>query len=174
MSAAEQMLRARIETTRDSGARHRPDHLTSYERWFEVRWADVDQNAHMRHTAYLDYATQARMDCFRDCGASLRDFQAALCGPILLRESARYLREIAPEQDIVVRVELSGASADGRYFAMRSAIHRSDGELAAVIDVHGAWLHTQRRRLMSAPDWLDAAMARMPRAADYALIGAAA
>ena len=30
-----------------------------FTRSFEVRWADLDANRHLRHTAYLDYATRA-------------------------------------------------------------------------------------------------------------------
>jgi acyl-CoA thioester hydrolase len=171
MGMAEELVENEIRTPL---TRHDPGagRLSVYERRFDLRWADVDQNAHLRHTAYLDYATQARMDCLCDCGVSLADFQAANCGPILLVETARYLREIGPQQRICVRVELTGLSADGRHFAMRNRLYRQDGELAAIVDVHGAWLDLVRRRLMSAPDWLVTAMSRMPRAADWAELAA--
>lgn len=138
-----------------------------YERRFEAIWADIDMNGHMRHTTYMDYATQARMCCFADHGFGLREFSRHGCGPILTREEVRYLREIRPGQAFRVRVELSGLSEDLKHFAMRSTVVGSDDDPAAVIDIHGAWMDMGARRLMPAPPALVAAMAGMPRSEDF-------
>lgn len=138
-----------------------------YERSFEAIWADIDMNGHMRHTTYMDYATQARMSCFADHGFGLGEFSRHGCGPILTREEVRYLREIRPGQVFRIRVELSGLSDDLKHFAMRSTVLRSDGACAAVIDILGALMDMSARRLMAAPPALVAAMAGMPRSADF-------
>jgi acyl-CoA thioester hydrolase len=143
-----------------------------YMRQFETRWSDLDMNGHMRHTAYLDHATHARMSCFAEHGFGIGEFRAHRCGPILKRETARYLREIGPGQGFCVRVELTGQSADRKQFAMRSTVVRDDGVTAAVVDIEGAWMDMDQRRLMAAPPALARAMAAMPHAADYAELAA--
>lgn len=141
-----------------------------YERSFQAIWADIDMNGHMRHTTYMDYATQARMSCFADHGFGLKEFSLHGCGPILTREEVSYLREIKPGEVFRVRVELSGLSDDLKHFAMRSTVVRGDEARAAIIDILGAWMDMGARRLMPAPPSLLAAMADMPRSADFGSI----
>ena len=35
---------------------------------FDVRWADLDPNQHVRHTAYADYGTHVRMSWLASAG----------------------------------------------------------------------------------------------------------
>lgn len=35
--------------------------MTTYIKTFHVRWGDMDFNAHMRNTAYLDISADVRM-----------------------------------------------------------------------------------------------------------------
>ena len=44
-------------------------------------WGDMDFNAHMRNTAYLDKAVDVRMMFFVACGFSMREFHASRLGP---------------------------------------------------------------------------------------------
>ncbi len=39
-----------------------------YEKTLTAGWGDMDFNAHMRNTAYLDMAADVRMMHFVDCG----------------------------------------------------------------------------------------------------------
>lgn len=144
-----------------------------YERRFEAIWADIDMNGHLRHTTYMDYATQARLSCFADHGFGLAEFARHGCGPILTREDVRYLREVRPGEIFRIRVELSGLSDDLRHFSMRSTVLRDDDVRASTIDVLGAWMDMKARRLMAAPPALVAAMAAMPRSDDFGVVSPA-
>ncbi|MFO0488582.1 MAG: hypothetical protein ACK5ZY_09960, partial [Cyclobacteriaceae bacterium] len=34
----------------------------------QVRWSDIDQNRHLRHSAYYDYGATVRIACFSQHG----------------------------------------------------------------------------------------------------------
>jgi acyl-CoA thioester hydrolase len=161
-----------MNTLASIGPEQRLPGPVEYERKFQAIWADIDMNGHMRHTTYLDYATQARMSCFADHGFGLAEFSSHGIGPILTRESVRYLREIRPGQTFRIRVALSGQSPDHKRFAMRATVLREDGTPAAIVDILGAWMDMTRRRLMPAPAALRHALERMPRSDDYLDINA--
>jgi acyl-CoA thioester hydrolase len=137
-------------------------------REFQVRWADLDPNGHLRHTAYMDYGAQARVAFLNDCGFTLERFRQLGIGPVLFREDTRYLREVRANERISVTTELSGLSANGKHWRMRHRIFKADGEQACVIDVQGAWLDLAARRIVPAPKELQEAMRKVPHTDDYA------
>lgn len=140
----------------------------SYTKTFEVRWADLDPNAHMRHSAYADYGAQARVGFLSEHGFGLGQFMKLRLGPVLFREDLKYLREIRPNETIKVTCEAVGVSPNRKHWRIRHRIFRQDGELACVIDCQGAWLDLTSRKVIPAPPELEAAMQAMPRSGDYA------
>jgi acyl-CoA thioester hydrolase len=136
-------------------------------REFQVRWADLDPNGHLRHTAYMDYAAQARVGFLSDCGFTLERFRELHLGPVLFREDTRYLREVLANEQVSVTTELSGLSPNDKHWRMRNRIFKADGSLACVIDVQGAWLDLATRKIVAAPAELQAAMRKAPRTQDY-------
>lgn len=139
-----------------------------YRRKLQVRWADLDPNGHLRHTAYMDYAAHARVGFLHDCGFTRERFQELHLGPILFHEEARYLREIRANEEVTVTTEVSGLSPNGKHWRMRNCILKSDGNVACIVDVQGAWLDLESRKIMPAPDELQAVMRKGPRTQDYA------
>jgi acyl-CoA thioester hydrolase len=137
-------------------------------REFEVRWSDLDPNGHLRHSAYMDYAAQARVGFLNDCGFTLERFHQLHLGPVLFREDTQYLREVRANERVIVTTELSGLSANGKHWRMRHRMYKADGALACVIDVQGAWLDTATRKTVAAPAELQDAMRKAPHAHDYA------
>jgi hypothetical protein len=91
--------------------------MPSYESRCEVRWADLDPNGHVRHTVFMDWATQCRVAVLASAGLTPRRFQELGMGPVLFREEADYLREVDAGDQITVALELVGASADWKHFA---------------------------------------------------------
>ncbi|HVA54888.1 MAG TPA: acyl-CoA thioesterase [Gammaproteobacteria bacterium] len=136
-------------------------------REFQVRWADLDPNGHLRHTAYMDYAAQARVGFLNDCGFTLERFQKLRLGPVLFREDTRYLHEVRANERVSVTTELSGLSANDKHWRMRHRIFKAGGLLACVIDVQGAWLDLATRKIVPAPTELQDAMRKAPRTQDY-------
>ncbi len=141
-------------------------------REFRVRWADLDPNGHLRHTAYMDYAAQARVALLHDYGFTLERFQELRLGPVLFREETRYLHEVRANERVSVTTELSGLSANGKHWRMRHCIFKADGTLACVVDVQGAWLDLRTRRIATPPAELVQAMEQAPRTRDFAEFGA--
>jgi len=137
-------------------------------REFQVRWADLDPNGHLRHTAYMDYAAQARVGFLNDCGFTLERFQKLQLGPVLFREDTRYLHEVRANERVSVTTELSGLSANDKHWRMRHRIFKADGLLACVVNVQGAWLNLATRKIVPAPAELQDAMRKAPCTHDYA------
>lgn len=140
----------------------------SYSKTFETRWADLDANAHMRHSAYADYGAQARVGFLAEHGFTLDQFQKLQLGPILFREDLRFFREIRAFDIIRVTCEAVGISPNRKHWRIRHRIFRRDGELACTIDCQGAWFDLAQRKVVPAPAELQAVMDKMPRAGDFA------
>ncbi len=141
-----------------------------FSRSYDVIWADLDANAHMRHTAYMDYAAQVRLAWLQEMGFSIARLNQAGVGPVLFREETLYRREVRGGERITVALELIGLSENRKHWRCRQLIHAQDGGLAAVVEVQGAWLDLAARKIAPPPPELLAAIERWPRAADFALI----
>ena len=139
-----------------------------YEKTFEIRWADLDPNAHMRHSAYADYGAQARVGFLSEHGFTLSQFQKLHLGPVLFREDLKYVKEIRANERIRVTCEAVGVSPNRKHWRIRHRIFRQDGELACTIDCQGAWFDLVNRKVVPASAELEAVMAKMPRSEDYA------
>jgi len=141
-----------------------------FSRSYDVIWADLDANAHMRHTAYMDYAAQVRLAWLFEMGFSIERLFKAGVGPILFNESTSYRREVRGGERIVVGLELTGLSENRKHWRFRQPIHKEGGELSAVVEVQGAWLDLRARKVAPPPPELLAAVEAWPRADDFALI----
>jgi len=78
-----------------------------------VLWSQIDANGHLRHSAYADFAAQARVEVLALLGITVGMMEQADLGPILFREEARYLREVRAGDRVRVNCLLSKCRADG-------------------------------------------------------------
>jgi acyl-CoA thioester hydrolase len=140
----------------------------SYSKTYTVRWADMDPNVHMRHSAYTDYAAQVRLEFLADQGFTMQHFAELKIGPILFREDTRFLKEIHMSETIRVSAELGGISADGSRWRIIHTLYKADGREAATVTVDGAWMDLRLRKLTLPPPELVAAFAGITRHATYA------
>jgi acyl-CoA thioester hydrolase len=141
-----------------------------YAKNYPIRWADLDPNGHMRHSAYNDYAAQLRLDYLSDAGFPLAQFAKLGIGPILFREDTRFLKEISPNEVIKVDARLAGLSADGSRWRIVHTVYKQDGRESAVITVDGAWLDLRQRKLATPPAELAEALGQLERHSTYAEI----
>lgn len=118
---------------------------------FTTKWADFDPNKHMRHSAYNDYAAEARIRFFKEYGIDMNYFSEHQIGPILFKEETTFLREINPSEDLKVSIELVGVSKNGERWKIRHFIYKENGVKTAQIDVYGAWINYQTRKLTTPP-----------------------
>jgi acyl-CoA thioester hydrolase len=132
-----------------------------------VMWAQVDANRHMRHSAYSDFAAQARVSMLDTIGLSVSLFQELNIGPILFREELVYLREVHINDVLRVSCEFTRSRPDGSRWSVRHQLFRSDGVKAAIVIVDGAWIDIKRRKLTTLPEeWKDRFMG-LPRSEDF-------
>lgn len=141
--------------------------MNKYSKNFEVIWADMDPNRHMRHTAYNDYAAQVRVSFMVDNGLSLEEMEKLQLGPVLFKEETVFLSEIRMGEQIKVDIQIAGLSNDGERWKMVHHIFKSDGKLSAIISVEGAWIDMTQRKLKAPPEKLTANFNELPKTADY-------
>lgn len=134
---------------------------------FEVRWADLDVNWHLRNTAYADFGTHTRLRYLLENGFPPSRFQQEGFGPVIFREESRYLKEARLGQRLTLDFQIAGLSDDGDHWEIEHRVSRDDGELAAVLRVEGAWLDLTRRKLRRPPRDLAEALRRLPRTEDF-------
>jgi len=137
---------------------------------FPTRWADFDPNNHMRHSAYNDYAAEARVRLFKKFGLTMQEFERLKIGPILFQENTKFFKEITMGDDISVEVLLLGVSEKGERFKFRHHIYRGDGKLAAEIEILGAWLDLNKRKLTVPPRIIIELADQLSRTEDFEII----
>ena len=102
-----------------------------YARTIWARWGDMDFNGHMRNTAYLDASGDLRVRYFADHGFTAGEFERLQVGPVILRDTLEYYRELHLLEEVEVRLSLLGLSDDGSHFRMRNDFRRLDGQSVA-------------------------------------------
>jgi acyl-CoA thioester hydrolase len=132
-----------------------------------VRWPDVDQNGHMRTTAYLDAAEDNRMRYFASAGFPATGFAARRIGPISHGDDLRYRAEMRLLDPIVVELRLAGLASDGARFRLHNRIVRADGRTAATVVTTAGWLDLDARKLVVPPDDLLAVLTGLQRTKDF-------
>ncbi len=130
-------------------------------------WSHLDANMHMRHSAYADFAAQARIEILDEMGLSMKVFQKLHIGPILFREETTYLREVGVNETLTVTTELIKAKKDGSRWSIRHELFKEDGVKAAVIVVEGAWIDVLKRKLAALPEELANHFMQIKRSADF-------
>jgi acyl-CoA thioester hydrolase len=134
---------------------------------FRPQWSDMDQNGHMRTTAYLAAAENSRMQYFAACGFPMSEFVRHGFGPVVQSDELRYRAELRLLQPAELALQLVSLAADGKSFSMRNTFTRlADGKIAATVTTGGGWLDLRRRQLIAPPDDLLGILAGLSRADD--------
>ncbi|TWI96233.1 acyl-CoA thioester hydrolase [Mucilaginibacter frigoritolerans] len=133
----------------------------------QVLWSQIDANQHLRHSAYADFAAQARLNMMQQLGLKPILLLEQKIGPVLFREELLYLREVALNDTIRMTCELSKARADGSRWSIRHEMYREDGVKAAIINVDGAWIDMVKRKLCLLPVDISELFMKAHKTADY-------
>lgn len=141
-----------------------PDPFT---RTLYAGWGDMDFNAHMRNTAYLDKSADVRMMFFAEHGFPALTFAARRFGPVVMKDEVEYFKEIGLLEEVAVTLALAGLASDGSRFLLRNEFFREDRKLSARVASLGGWLDLSARKLMAPPPDLLEALAAMPRTPDF-------
>ena len=118
---------------------------------YTIRWAELDPNGHMRHSAYADFAADQRVQWLASLGYDVRRFAELRLGPILFREETQFRKELRGGERIRVDGVVTAATPDGARWTILHTIYNSEGQVAATVTVDGAWLDLDRRKLTVPP-----------------------
>lgn len=138
-----------------------------YEKSFEIRWADLDPHRHLRHSAYVDYATHVRFAFLADHDYTPQRFGALDFGPILFRETTSFYKEVRGGSTITVDFCVGGLAPDASRWRMCHHVVRPDGKRAALIEVEGAWMSLSKRKLTAPDPPIVELFHRLPKTEDY-------
>lgn len=130
-------------------------------------WADMDFNAHMANTAYLNRAVDARMAFFSENGLPLAELTRLRVSWVMMKDEVEYRREIKWMEEISITVALAGLAPDGSRFKVRNEFFRSDGQLAAKVTSTGGFLDLDARKLVVPPNEVLTTYQALPRTDDY-------
>lgn len=134
-----------------------------------VLWSQIDANMHLRHSAYADFAAQARLQILESLGFNARLLEELKIGPILFREELIYMREVRPSDTVKVTCELTHCRRDGSRWSFTQALYRGDGVQAAQINVQGAWVDMVKRKLASLPTEWASKFLEIPKSENFIL-----
>ena len=137
-----------------------------FERRMTAGWGDMDFNAHMRNTAYLDMSATLRMMFFAEHGFPMDEFRRLRVGPVVPKDEIDYLREVNLIDELRVDLSIAGLADDGSRWLMRNEFFRPDGNLAARVTSAGGWLDLATRKLVAPPATLRAVLDVLPRTSD--------
>lgn len=137
-----------------------------YSQTYHVRWAEMDPNGHMRHSAYADFAADQRVAFLARIGYGLPKFAELRLGPILFREETKFLKEVHIGEALRVDGRFLSLSDDGGRWTILHTLYRADGRVAATVTVDGAWLDLDRRKLRLPPPELLTAMRALNEESD--------
>ncbi len=135
----------------------------------KVMWSQIDANMHLRHSAYADFAAQARLEILEKLGFDANLLEKLKIGPILFREELIYMREVRPNDTIKVTCEMTHCRKDGSRWSFSQGLYRGDGIQAAQINVQGAWVDMEKRKLTGLAPELAIKFLDIPKTKDFVL-----
>jgi acyl-CoA thioester hydrolase len=141
-----------------------------YARKLYAGWADMDFNAHMKNTAYLDKAADVRQMFLIEHGFPIAEFSRLRIGPVVMKDEVEYFREVTLQEEITVTYALAGHAPDGSRFLLRHEILKREGTLSARITSAGGWLDLAKRKLIAPPPSLLSVVNLLEKTNDFVIL----
>lgn len=140
-----------------------------YTKTLIAGWGDMDFNAHMRNTAYLDKSADVRMMYFADNGFPMSEFVRLKLGPVVMKDEIEYFRECRLLDAITVTFSMAGLSEDASRMMLRNEFFR-DGVLCARVTSAAGWFDLAARKLALPPEGLAAPLRALARTEDFRVL----
>ncbi|MEP4533279.1 MAG: acyl-CoA thioesterase [Cyclobacteriaceae bacterium] len=141
--------------------------MEPFKNHFQVIWADLDPNAHMRHTAYNDYAAQVRVSLFDELELPLSKLVASGYGPVLFHEDTTFIKEVFMNEKITVDCAALAYRSDMKVWKFRQQVFKQDGQLACIIIATGAFMDLKTRKVVVPPPQIIEMLDRIPVTDDF-------
>ena len=136
----------------------------------EIRWADLDPNFHVLHSRYYDFGAFCRMAFLVEKGLSPGVMKEHHIGPILFREECFFKKELNFGDEIHISLELSKTTSNYARWSMEHEILKNGNVLSAKINIDGAWMNTQTRKLTVPPVFVAEIFDSMPKSENFQII----
>lgn len=136
----------------------------------KVTWSQLDANVHLRHSAYADFATDGRLALMEQMNLGLDELIKEKIGPVLFKEEIQYLKEVRPSETIKVTCSLKECREDASRWTFLQKLYKDNEELAAVVQVNGAWINLENRKLTALPEKYLPAFLAVERTPDFKLL----
>ncbi len=145
--------------------------MESFRNKISIRWADIDPNFHMRHSAFYDFGAQQRIEILQELGLPLKVMQEQGFGPIIFREECVFRKEIHLSDHIFINSKLIKMRKDASRWTIQHEFLSSEDKVYAVLTLDGAWMDTQVRKLASpTPQIVIDAFNSFPKAEGFVFI----
>ena len=141
--------------------------MNRFEKQVEIRWSDIDQNRHVRHSAYYDFGASMRIKVITEAGFDTKQLHAVHIGPILFEEKCSFIREIKPEDTIRINLKKGPISPDGSRWVLHHELFNQENTKVAHITVTGAWMDIEKRKLTTPPKELGQVFSELPEGEEY-------
>ncbi|HSD13835.1 MAG TPA: acyl-CoA thioesterase [Flavobacterium sp.] len=142
--------------------------MNDFTREISIRWADLDPNFHVRHSAYYDYGAQHRIEILEREGLTMKVMQEQHFGPIIFREECVFRKEMHLGDKIFISTKMGKMKADASRWTIVHELKNDKDELCAKITLDGAWINTKLRKLaVPTPAIVSEVMGTFPRTDDF-------
>jgi YbgC/YbaW family acyl-CoA thioester hydrolase len=117
--------------------------------------AHLDSFGHLNHARYFELFEQARWDIITERGFGIDMIRKTRTGPVILEATAKFLRELGPREQVVIRSEL--VSYERKIGKFRQEIVKADGGVACEAFFTFGLFDLERRKLIEpTPEWAHA------------------
>jgi acyl-CoA thioester hydrolase len=141
--------------------------MNSFTKKIEVRWADLDPNFHVRHSAYYDYGASARIDFLQHNGITLQLMKEKSFGLVIFREECVFKKELTLNDKVSIDFFLLKANADYSRWSLQHTIYKNDDTVAAILTLDGSWIDVIKRKLTVPPEVVVKTFGSLPRASNF-------
>ncbi|MDA7559240.1 acyl-CoA thioesterase [Flavobacteriaceae bacterium] len=118
-----------------------------YTKKFEIRWSDLDANLHLGNSKYIDFMSHTRMSFLIKNNLDLGEMVKSNLGPITLHEHIYYFKEVRPNESIIVSLEVSGFTPDGRFLKFEHNFYDKEGRNLAYAEILFSWIDMKKRKI---------------------------
>jgi len=126
-----------------------------HEKTVLISEAHLDSFGHLNNARYLELFEQARWDLITGRGFGIDTIRQTGTGPVVLEVTARFLRELAPRESIVIRSQL--LSYERKIGKLTQQMVKADGTVACEAVFTFALFDMTRRKLIEpTPAWAHA------------------
>ena len=122
--------------------------MISFSKIISIRWADIDPNFHIRHSAYYDFGSQQRIEILEQQGLTMRLMQQECFGPIIFREECVFRKEIRLNDIITIHAKLDKMKPDASRWTIQHEFLNEENKLCATLTIDGSWIDTKLRKLL--------------------------